>query len=1092
MKPLNLIMTAFGTYAEKTEIDFSRLGSKGLYLITGDTGAGKTTIFDAICFALYGAASGDRENKSLRSDFADEKAESKVEFLFEHRGKRYHIERIPDKIKTVKHRDGTTSKKPDGQKVVLSFLSDDEAPITDLTKANTFIRENIIKLDRHQFKQIAMIAQGEFKELLKASTEERAKILRKIFLTDNYKSVTEILRQRTLAMEADYKSAKQEMDTYIKTFSCADDSRYLDGLELLKENGGIISEIEELIGNIILEDESACKKLEELKQEQGEKAEKLFTSINNAKKNNEELEHLGRLRQEQKQLTDEQGEIEKERTELNVIRKAVRGVKNSFDARNKAKENLTDGENKLKQAQSALEQCRIELGNAEKAADLAQEKSELAESLKKKVIVLQGKEQLYTDRENLNNQSIQLEKKAKQELVNIKALEDALKKLESDINAFKARYEKLKESPVLLIEAQNKFNRIVEIGAKAKKEIIDKKAGLQEKYDNLQEKQETYIASIRKREKAQEEYNQAELSVRLNRAGILAENLHEGEKCPVCGSTHHPELAKLSGTKYSDSDLQNLRKKYDDAVNTEKTAYNDVSLKYQELQTEQVHIAEAVNEFFNMMQQDDAYDNIVTACGWQGDIKLWDSTDTAESLQKDIQAINKAMEISETAQSKLRNLAKIFKAQCNQLEESKKEFETVQSNITGFENEQRANADNLEKAKISYNDITGQIKSVQGQLDGIAKQNLEFDNLDTAVNERKKLEKEVSSIEGEIEKAKTNLNNVNVSVAKCEQALQESNEQLKKLLIEVKKAENEFKQCLKENAFSDEAEYLPYEKYDENMIGTIEGKLQNYDKLVDDNKRAIAESEKRITSKDIADIEMMENQYNILKADENKMGKQVGEITNRKQHNESVLSSIRDNKERIDKILHKQGILRDLYNVVSGQVNDREKITLEEYVQGAYFDHIIAAANRRLQIISEGRFELFRHVESENQLANKSKKKGLELEVLDNFTGKKRAVSSLSGGESFKASLSLALGLSDTITSNAGGITVDTMFIDEGFGTLDDQSLNDTIGMLLSLSDGDKLVGIISHRKELMDSITSQIRVTRGDRGSKAEVICNN
>jgi exonuclease SbcC len=174
-----------------------------------------------------------------------------------------------------------------------------------------------------------------------------------------------------------------------------------------------------------------------------------------------------------------------------------------------------------------------------------------------------------------------------------------------------------------------------------------------------------------------------------------------------------------------------------------------------------------------------------------------------------------------------------------------------------------------------------------------------------------------------------------------------------------------------------------------------------------------------------------------------------------------------------------------LYELVRGTTGNG-KITLEQYIQAAGFDGILAAANRRLYPMSDGQFQLYRR--EDGLESDKKSNHFLDLEVLDHYTGKRRPVGNLSGGESFKASLSLALGLSDTVSSNLGGVQMDALFVDEGFGTLDRKSIDATMETLLNLSGTGKLVGVISHREEMIENIPQQICVTKTREGSRIQI----
>lgn len=1089
MKPLNLVMTAFGTYAERTEIDFTKLGNNGLFLITGDTGAGKTTIFDAICFALYGMSSGDREAKNLRSDFADEKTEAKVEFTFEHQGKKYHIERTPDRILTVNKRNGTKDKRVEPQKVIISFLSEDRVPITTLTPANTFIREEILKLDIAQFKQIAMIAQGEFKELLKADTKTRAEILRKIFLTDNYKKVTEILKNRVSEVESEYKGAMQKMSTYVEALSCDENSQYVDGLAVIHEQNAVsIAEIEALMNNIMGEDAEFCKDLSEEKKEKGALAEKLFAAMQKAIANNNELKNLYKLKTTANELEAEKTIQDKKRSDLAIIKKAVHNVKNVYDERNKLNDKLNTAENELKNYQEKLNKSNITVQLATEKSAQANEKKSEAEKLKVDATKLKTKEQLYEESEKLAKAISEVEENTNEARKNTEKAVSDEKALSDKLDQLKKRQLDLNEVPKQVVNAENDL-KVLREKYKLAKNIADKASDLSDREDELSEAQKNFVKENEKFKKAKAKYDEVEEIIQCNRAGILAAKLVSGQPCPVCGSLEHPSPAVLPEKSCTDKELKTYKEKQEKANNSRNIASTNAKVCAEKTSDLAKNIVESTNNFFEELANNVLFDSMLQKFNCQGIAIV--AGETPEILSANVAVAKKAISLMMSAQDELEGTGVVFKKKYTKLKKENNELATIQSDITDTENKQKTNKKILDSASEVLKNLENELNSLLGQQEIILKQKLEYADLSHAVQARKTLENKAAEIEESIEQYRKALEKAKLDNTKYQQQVREKAEQVKNLQNDLNTVADELRARLTENGFSDEVEFIPYSKYNIDTISSMENELQEYDRKVEKNKAEIVAAEKRLTAKELADTEEMEADYQSVKNNVEKIGDKLAKIQQRIESNKHTLRSMHNNMENIDKIRHKHDTLRDLYDVVSGQVKDKDKITLEQYVQGAYFDHIVAAANRRLQIISEGRFELFRHVEDEGQIMNKRDKKGLDLDVLDNFTGKKRAVSSLSGGESFKASLSLALGLSDTITSNAGGITVDTMFIDEGFGTLDDQSLNDTIGMLLSLSNGNKLVGIISHRKELMDNITKQIRVTRGDRGSKAEIVSN-
>ena len=347
---------------------------------------------------------------------------------------------------------------------------------------------------------------------------------------------------------------------------------------------------------------------------------------------------------------------------------------------------------------------------------------------------------------------------------------------------------------------------------------------------------------------------------------------------------------------------------------------------------------------------------------------------------------------------------------------------------------------------------------------------------------RKKAEKEVNRILEEIRKSEKNRQKADSRVTSLESRLKTLNDTLGQQEKEEGRLKKKLDREIRTNGFDSEADMLLY-AVDEQEIAASERSVNAYSQAVVTNKKQLADAEKDAKGKTYTDIEQLKEICREQTARTARMQKDVHNREHRAGMNAEKQKSILEKKEELEKARRENAVCQRLYSLVRGTTGNG-KITLEQYIQAAGFDGIIAAANRRLMPMSGGQYELYRQKDAPGRKSSSF----LDLEVLDNYTGHRRPVGNLSGGESFKASLSLALGLSDTVSSNLGGIQMDALFVDEGFGTLDRKSMESALEILTGLTGSHKLVGIISHREELMENIPQQIRVVKSKDGSRITV----
>lgn len=1059
MKPIKLIISAIGPYAEKIpEIEFSSFEEKGLFLISGDTGAGKTTIFDAICFALYGATSGTyRDTKNLRSEYAKDCAESYVDFYFLHQGREFHVRRQPSYERQKQRGSGVILEK---EKAIL--YEEGQAPIEGLTQVNNAVKE-LLHIDEKQFKQIVMIAQGEFWDLLNAKTDQRTEILRTIFLTNGYKNIEYKLKDR---MDASYKIKDQAERSIIQHFEdvlASEEDKLSSELEELKSRtgrSGSAWNLDEILGvmeRLILSDRERLECIKaDLKNAEAE-LKKNNEELALAKTNNSFIEKRDKLEKEKEELEKRKAEIDKIILLLDKQKKATRNVSLSYAAWTNKCDDVSSTKKKIEKTESNLESALSAAKDAKYAFDNAKNQEPEVDKLKQTISRIDDEEQKYQQKEELEGKQKELgelDKKISTEEADLKEYEKSLKEKIKDLNR---TVKELKDKPTELLEAKNESQKLTELLADLDAIIHEQIPEKEKRRKELSNKQKVFIDAREKYEEASGRREEAERILEDSRAGILASKLVEGEKCPVCGSVHHPEPAKLKEASISEDDFKKLQEEESELQEKKNNANTEAEIAKTSLE-----------EFERQLRISilDCIQNPLLDMDREGE--------TLEELLKIVKDVKPQVEtMSKENIKKCNSLDK----DCKTLKKAKEDLETAQ----GDETENL----NLKKEKLTENkqNIKQALTETRATLKTLEK--LSFPDWETAKKEREQAETKKKKILDDITKADEEKKKADDNVTAARSELKALNDGLKQQKKDKEALKEKLDREVDANGFLSVEEMRKYIA-DEDGITSSDKVINDYNQAVATNKKQLSDAQADAEGKKIIDIEALKTVCDEQSANVDLIRKNCNNSENRISTNEEKQKSILDRREELEKARKENAICQRLYNLVKGTTGNG-KITLEQYIQAAGFDGIIAAANRRLLPMSDGQYELYRQEDSLGKKSNNF----LDLEVLDNYTGHRRPVGNLSGGESFKASLSLALGLSDTVSSNLGGVQMDALFVDEGFGTLDRKSIDSAMEILINLTGSNKLVGIISHREELMENIPQQIKVKKTKEGSQITIECD-
>ena len=1055
MKPSKLIISAFGPYAGRVpEIDFTKFEEKGLFLISGDTGAGKTTIFDAICFALYGTTSGSyRDTKNLRSEYASDTAESYVDFYFSHQGKNYHIWRQPSYERKKQRGTGVITEK---EKAVL--YEEGKAPVEGLTQVNLAVKD-LLHIDEKQFKQIAMIAQGEFRDLLNAKTEQRTEILRTIFLTDGYKNIEYRLKDR---MDASYAIRRKTEDSIVQYFGDVSASKtdvLSEELTELKdrarESGSAwnLEELLELLERLIQSDQEKL----EVEKERLEQAECILRSkqeaLATAQTNNEFIDRLLYLQKERAELATRGQKIKDATDLLDRQKTATREVHPVYLAWKSKADAVIYTEKEIKNKQQSLLATEKTAKEAAEQSALAEEKRARAEELQKKIDKINAEEQKYQQRKQLkekvaaltNDQKILAEKET--------SYDTAEKKLEESMQNLKETVAELKNRPTEMQEIRNQGEKLEELAENIRvileRRVSDRTAGKRK----LAEKQQVFLKAREKYEAIREKRMEAERILENCRAGILAKDLEEGQKCPVCGSVHHPELASLPERFITEEELE----KYESRESTLQEQKDQANTEAEKAKT-------ALEVLEKQLQVDGM------TCLRRAGTEHHPEIESLDELLVCLQDAYKTL-LHEKKANQERLL--ILQADCVALKKAEQD-------LAKAEEESKRLADDRKTLAIRRQETENSLIEAKTMFSSLSE--LSFDTWKEAEKVCTDFADEVQQIVTHIQQALQAQKDADEKVT----ALQASLETLARTLGAQKedevKAKAALESVLEKQKFQSVEELLPF-VVTEAALKKTEDQITDYRQAVATNQTQLSQAEKDAEGRQPVDAQALSEMCMLQEQTVKTCREAVNMIRNRIANNSEKQTNILSQRSTFEKASKEYSIFRRLYTLVKGTTGNG-KITLEQYIQAAGFDGIIAAANRRLLPMSGGQYELYRQRDSIGKKINSF----LDLEVLDNYTGHRRPVGNLSGGESFKASLSLALGLSDTVSSNLGGIQMDALFVDEGFGTLDRKSMEDAMDALINLSGTNKLVGIISHREELKENIPQQIKVKKLRDGSQITI----
>ncbi|MDE5414429.1 AAA family ATPase [Alkalihalobacterium chitinilyticum] len=1021
MRPIKLTLTAFGPYKHKEVINFRDLKEHRLFVISGNTGAGKTSIFDAICFALYGEASGEDRNDSrmLRSHFAADEDHTSIDFEFELRGRMYRV------FRQLAHIKGT-NKTATGDKYELYEITDgQETLLVDrltVTHVNEKLQE-IIGLTKEQFSQIVMLPQGEFRKLLTSETEDKEEILRKIFKTGLFKHVTERLNEKRVSSQKVYEGQRQERDLHIKNIS----------KNLPSREGSLFTEVfaqENYNTHQVLEalaDEMSYYQQETIQQkqrldEQNQLLQEKTKQFHEAKAINERFENLEMKRKLNEVLEHKIPEMNEKERELTLAETASQLEVHEGHYK-EIEQELQLVKEQHEKANRELVQAEAAKVTAEKMYKVEEEKHEeredivvLVNKLKEYVPKVAKLDEHRTSLQQLRKEAEQLEKQTEAFTLQLKQH----KEIKSERTAEIKRLETNSQGYALKVEQLQDM--------KTKVKAVHEYISLTEKQSQWSTRMQTKETAFGEVKKA---YDELEALWVAGQASLLAEHLHDGESCPVCGSVEHPEKAIQKHNIPSKELLEQKRNEKDIIEDQFRKLQAELSTIFIQLETKQQELQElsiSPEEPHNTLQQ---------------------LTETEMVLQKEITQLK----------TEQRELEQHKKAQ-EQLEKNMEQTETEKLQV---EKQYNQTIITFEKETTLHEQL---LKDIPADLQSLEKLQNEVTQRE---EEKQKIERQWKAVQDALNAANERYFTTKTTIANVEKQFLSTSEKKEK-------AYDKFQEQLLATGFTTEEEYHGA-KRTKLERDDLKEEIETFKTDLATTKKQVSELESELKGKERFDLVAFKMELQQLEQLIEKVRLTYIQMdTNVNLINQSIID-IESASEKVKEAEQIYYIHKDLYDVVRG--DNAKRISFERYLLIEFLEQIVQVANQRLTRLSNGQFQLVRS----DRLEKRGKQSGLSLDVYDNYTGQKRDVKTLSGGEKFNASLSLALGMADIIQSHQGGISIETMFIDEGFGSLDEESLSKAIDTLIELQQSGRLIGVISHVQELKQAIPAILDVKKTKEG---------
>lgn len=1021
MKPCKLTLTAFGPFATSETIDFTKLPTDALFLIHGPTGAGKTSILDGICYALYGVTSGDeRTGKQMRSQHAPENLQTEIELEFKLGSRLFRIRRTPDQERLSQRatKSGRDTVDISSTAELSEFQNDEWVPLANKTTEVTAKIVELIGFQAEQFRQVIMLPQGKFRDFLSASSKAREEILEALFSTAIYKQLQDRLRESARSLELEAKEISLQKNEILNQVAAENEDvlakRIQDSQEqilLLDKQAKVIKTQEDSISNALKAEEALLALFNEYREAEASLNIKLTeeTEIRGSRlkydmalKANHVIPFFKNTKFHKQQLDDHN----------RVLSTHKENFDKAFIANESAKDNL-----------------KIEDGK-QSERDFTQQQVTRLEELRDSVKRFNEAESIWNNSKIVSTKTNQKFEHAQFQLNLAKQERDSIVKNIQTLTQSASLLESLHFQKEKLL----KINKILSELSSTKTELNQLELKAKSAESKFKEAEKSYLDELKTKETLEEAW-------RNGQAFVLAQHLSDGSPCPVCGSQNHPHPALDEISVPNDINLEI-------AANSIKVAQQNVDVYRKEFDGFEKQLI--ANKTAIQISE--------KALSEYG-------SDEVLNINEKITASNEALKASENA--KLKYSEAVAKLNAHEQHETILE-KTLESNRVASESARQQEA----SAFATY----------QERKENTPEQYHSPEVLESAINEAQKLS----------EKLVTQFMDARNQAMESEKQLSSTNATLNSAIENVARSKIQYENAyttlnaeLELAGIADESSLMNI-SLSADELKNLNESIKSYEQLLASAKDRFNRANNNVKDKNMPDIETTRSMLSNLRVQSDNNIKERESTAKLLEGDQRADVSLKANKIRLDDIENQFSSLGNLSDIANGK-NGRN-LTFQRYVLSALLDQVLHQASYRLRAMSHGRYTLHRHENVEDG----RKASGLDLDVFDEFTGKARPATTLSGGEGFIAALSLALGLSDVVQSYAGGIQLDTLFIDEGFGSLDSEALDTALKTLIDLQQSGRMVGIISHVDELKRQIDLGIEVESASNGSHIRIFGGN
>lgn len=1066
MKPLVLTLSGFITYRDRVQIDFQRFES-GLFIISGPTGSGKSTIFDAISYALYGKVSSSRRSASddseLRCQYlSEDDPETYVDLTFIASGMHWRIVRKPAQTlqSTLKVRTF-----PSEAKLYRRHQGNWESVSEKIKEIEAYI-EDVVGLSHEQFTKIVLLPQGEFTAFLSSTSKNKTEILRRIFGTQSILAFEERVKSETFELVHQSKNASEKINDAVSYLS---DDLKLKLAEWIVDDRLDPTHYQAFSQVLSKSLKEKDKQLIPLK----EKINVFNTMVSQAKIELDQAvrsnQMLSAFRSTEAALAD----LQKQVPEMTNLRKALEKIK-LWDKDHLIRERKIEADKTLRIKQEAMMQARDGFNQAKASLEELRAPYEALPTAKSRL--LEERNRLLSLRKEYDTRlqverdlkEIQVQKetfhKLQERIVilehNLLKREEVLSGIGDTGSQLNYLYERYRQVQILLNDLDKRNNHLLQFARLSE--------SIQSRLNKIELCQRD-LEGVRK-ELSEISRKRSALDQEIQKQGLAAFRhlLVENEACPFCGSKDHPhpicegDSQLTTQEKELEETFNSLQKDLLAGINLIKS--NQEEICSEESQLDQMKIALQSDSALSRKHASllDIYPNHLNSSAF------WEIDTDSLSYQKQLSECHKLQEsylvllkyITEQGQAcrerdtEAKSIQKAYDAEKTLLQEERIQFKSLETRIIMKEQE----IANHRETNLDIEALEKTLKSLKQKIDD---EDLRIQKIEEAHK------KALIAYAG----AESRLDSLNSVLSEAQAAFDMAARQWDQILR---------KQGITDQVFLEEGLALEGVRGKEGLVKDFDQKMASQEGVYQSQKEMV----KGLVEKDLQElnerIRLFEDQwqeYNhhyLQIREQYAQDRQQGESIQKSMKTFGGLLQKRDQLQQFDRILRGQG----------GLNNGLDRLDFETYVLIYYFENMLRYANARLYRMTDGQYELVRRTE-----LGKQGRQGLDIDVIDIHTGKQRSSATLSGGESFLASLALALGLSDELTSRSGGRAIETLFIDEGFGSLDSDTLQKATEVLMDLTENNRLIGLISHVEDLVEIIPNRIEVIYAkDKGSHIQI----